>query len=201
MLHQVSAVLLAAGLARRMGQLKQLLPLGSLTAIEHCINSVLSGGVLDVVVVIGPEGAEVSSAIGHLPVTIAENSDSSSDMAASVRVGLNSLKDRLSSVLVFPVDHPLVLSDTIKALLAGHQNNPKAIIIPSHNRRRGHPTLFPREIIQQIFESSSLRDVVRRHETLIDFLEVEDCGVVLDMDTPEQYALVQQEYTNRKEYE
>lgn len=182
-----------------MGQLKQLLPLGSLTAIEHSINSILSGGVSDVVVVIGPEGAEVSSAIGHLPVMIAENSDSNSDMAASVRVGLNSLKDRLSSVLVFPADHPLVLPDTIKELLTGHQNNPKAIIIPSHNRRRGHPTLFPREIIQEIFESSSLRDVVRRHELMIDFLEVEDCGVVLDMDTPEQYALILQEYTRRKE--
>ncbi|MBI5633181.1 MAG: nucleotidyltransferase family protein [Nitrospirae bacterium] len=182
-----------------MGQLKQLLPLGSLTAIEHGINSILSGGVSDVVVVIGPDCVGVSSAIAHLSVTIVENPDSGSDMAASVRVGLNSLKDRLSSVLVLPVDHPLVLPDTIKALLAGHQNNPKAIIIPSHNRRRGHPTLFPREIIQEIFESSSLREVVSRHEALIDFLEVEDCGVVLDMDTPEQYALILQEYTRRKE--
>jgi CTP:molybdopterin cytidylyltransferase MocA len=199
MQHQVSAVLLAAGLARRMGQLKQLLPLGSLTVIEHSLNAILSAGVSDTVVVIGPDGTDVSFAIAHLPVTIALNPDSDSDMAASVRAGLNALNDTASSVLVCPADHPLVLPDTIKAMLVRHLENPKAIIIPSHNRRRGHPTLFPREIIQEIFESSSLRDIVSRHEALLDFLEVEDRGVVLDMDTPEDYALLLQEYAGRKE--
>jgi molybdenum cofactor cytidylyltransferase len=182
-----------------MGQLKQLLPLGSLTVIEQCLNTILSAGVPDVVVVIGPHGADVSATIAHLPVTLAVNQDRGSDMAASVRAGLNALKDTGSSVLVCLTDHPLVQPDTIKALLARHQENPAAIIIPSYNRRRGHPTLFPGEIIQEIFESSSLRDIVSRHETLIDFLVVDDWGVVLDMDTPEDYALILQEYAGRKE--
>ncbi len=183
-----------------MGQQKQLLPLGKFTAIEHGLNAILSAGVSDIVVVIGPHGADVSATIAHLPVALAMNPDSNSDMAVSVRVGLNALKDRLSSVLVCPVDHPLVLPHTIKAILARHDENPEAIIIPSFNRRRGHPTLFPRDIIQEIFESSSLRDIVSSHEALIDFLSVEDRGVVLDMDTPEDYALILQEYAGRKEY-
>ncbi|MBI5075842.1 MAG: nucleotidyltransferase family protein [Nitrospirae bacterium] len=184
-----------------MEQLKQLLPLGSLTAIEHCINTILSAGVTDIVVVTGRHGDEVSAAIGYLPVTLARNPDTGSDMAASVRVGLNALKDRASSVLVFPVDHPLVLPDTIKALLARHQKNLEAIIIPSYNRRRGHPTLFPHVIIQEIFEKRNLRDIVSSHDSLIDYLSVEDRGVVLDMDTPEDYDLILWEYALRKEHE
>ncbi|MBI5847270.1 MAG: nucleotidyltransferase family protein [Nitrospirae bacterium] len=182
-----------------MGQLKQLLPLGSLTAIEHCINAVISAGVTDIVVVIGPHGEEISAAIGHKPVMLAANPDRGSDMAASVRVGLNCLKDHLSSVLVFPVDHPLVRPDTIKTLLAGHQKNPKAILIPSHARRRGHPTLFPRKVIQEIFECSSLRKIIGRNESVIEYLDVQDRGVMLDMDTPEDYALILQEYASQKE--
>jgi len=182
-----------------MGQLKQLLPLGGLTVIEHGINAILSGGVRDVVVVIGSDGDDISAAIAHLPVTIAINPDSSSDMATSVRVGLNALKDRASAVLVCPADHPLVLPDTVRALIARHQEEPGTIIIPSYDSRRGHPTLFPREIIQEIFESSSLRDIINRHEALIGYLAVEDRGVLLDMDTPEQYALILQEYAQRKE--
>ena len=182
-----------------MGQLKQLLPLGSRTVIEHSVQALLSAEVPDIVVVIGPQGADVSSAIEYLSVAVAVNPDSSSDMAASVRVGLNALKDHTSSVLVCPVDHPLVLPETIKRLLSLQQKNPDAIIIPSHNRRRGHPTLFPRNIILEIFESSSLRDIVSRNEPLIEYLDVQDPGVVLDMDTPEDYALILQEYAGRKE--
>ncbi len=182
-----------------MGQQKQLLPLGSRTIIEHCTHTLLTAGITDIVIVINPQGADVSSAIEHLPVTIAINPDSSSDMAGSVRIGLHRLNDRTSSVLVCPVDHPLVLPETINALLSQHQEYPGAIFIPSYDRRRGHPTLFPREIIQEIFESSSLREIVGRHEPLIKYLDVQDRGVVLDMDTPEDYALILQEYYARKE--
>lgn len=150
-------------------------------------------------VVVGPQGAAVSAAIEHMPVAVAINPDSSSDMAASVRVGLNALKDRNSPVLVCPADHPLILPETIKALLFRHQEDPASIIIPSHDRRRGHPTLFPREIIQEIFARSSLREIVGCNEAFIEYLNVQDRGVVLDMDTPEDYALILQEYAAQKE--
>ena len=198
MQHQVSAVLLAAGLARRMGQLKQLLPLGSLTVIEHSLNAILSAGVSDTVVVIGPDGADVSSAIGHLPVTIALNTNSGSDMAASVRIGLNGLNDTASSVLVCPADHPLVLPDTIKALIVRHNENREAVIIPSHDRRRGHPTLFPRQVIQEIFERSSLRDVITAHVGMIVYENTEDEGVLLDMDTPQDYERILRKFSNNE---
>lgn len=181
-----------------MGQLKQLLPLGSLTVIEHCANTILSAGVSDVVVVINQNGADITSAIRHLPVALAMNPDRDSDMAASVRAGLNALKDRASSVLIYPVDHPLVLPSTISALLARHQARPGAIIIPSHNRRRGHPTLFPRTIIQEIFESSSLRDVIATHDGMIVYENTEDEGVLLDMDLPAEYEMILRKFEERR---
>ena len=184
-----------------MGQQKQLLPLGSLTIIEHCANTILSAGVSDIIVVIGPHGADVSSAIDHLPVVMAVNPDNGSDMAASVRVGLNALKDSSSAVLVCPVDHPLVLPDTIKALLVRHQENPESIIIPSHNRRRGHPTLFPRRIIREIFQSSSLRDIIAAHVLMLVYENTEDEGVLLDMDTPQDYERILRKFGNRDQKE
>jgi molybdenum cofactor cytidylyltransferase len=195
MQHQVSAVLLAAGSARRMGQLKQLLPLGSLTVIEHCANTIFSAGISDVVLVIGPDGEAVSSAVEHLPVRVAMNHDHGSDMAASVRVGLHALKDSASAVMICLADHPLVQSETMKLLLVRHQANPASIIIPSHNRRRGHPTLFPRKIIQEIFESSSLRDVIGAHVRMTVYLNTEDEGVLLDMDTPQDYERILRKLT------
>jgi len=182
-----------------MGQQKQLLPLGSRTIIEHCVQTMLTAGLSDIAVVINPQGAKVFSAIEHLPVAAAINPDSNSDMAASVRIGLNALKEQTSAVLVCPGDHPLVLPETMQALLSRHQKYPEAILIPSHNRRRGHPTLFPRGIIQEIYTSRSLRDIVSNNETCVQYLDVQDRGVLLDMDTPEDYALILQEYAAQKE--
>ena len=181
-----------------MGQLKQLLPLGSLTAIEHCANTVLSSGITDVVLVISSDGAAVSSAIEPLPIRVAVNPDNGSDMAASVRVGLNALEDSASAVMICLADHPLVLQETINAMLATHQKNPEAVIIPSHNGRRGHPTLFPRKIIQEIFERSSLRDIIAAHVGMIVYENTEDDGVLLDMDTPEDYERVVKELAERE---
>ena len=182
-----------------MGKQKQLLPLGSLTAIEHCLNALIVAGVSDIVVVIGQHGEEVSAVIGHLPVTLAKNPDIGSDMAASVRVGLNALKDTESSVLVLPADHPLVMPDTVRALLARHQSNSEAIIIPSYNRRRGHPTLFPRKIIQEIFERRSLRDLIAVHDGKIVYENTEDEGVLLDMDTPQDYERILDKFSKNEQ--
>ncbi len=184
-----------------MGRLKQLLPLGRHTVIEHTLNTILSAEVTDIVVVIGHDGGDLSSAINHMPVTIALNSDSGSDMAASVRVGLNELKYPESSVLVCPADYPLVLPDTIKALIARHDENSEAIIIPSHNRRRGHPTLFPRKIIQEIFERSSLRDIITSHAGKVVYENTSDEGVLLDMDTPEDYERILEKFSNSNQKE
>jgi molybdenum cofactor cytidylyltransferase len=184
-----------------MGQQKQLLSLGSLTVIEHCINAILSAGVSDVVVVIGSHGTDVSSAIAHLPVTLAVNPDIGSDMAASVRVGLNVLKDSSSSVMVCLADHPLVRSETLKSLVARHQANPASIIIPSCNRQRGHPTLFPRKIIQEIFKRNSLREIIAVHAGMIVYENTEDEGVLLDMDTPQDYERILRKFSNKEQKE
>ncbi|GAI05508.1 unnamed protein product, partial [marine sediment metagenome] len=42
---KVSAILLAAGESKRMGKLKQLMPLGNTTIVEQTIDNLLSSGV------------------------------------------------------------------------------------------------------------------------------------------------------------
>ena len=84
-------------------------------------------------------------------------------------------------------------------MLATHQKNPEAVIIPSHNGRRGHPTLFPRKIIQEIFERSSLRDIIAAHAGMIVYENTEDDGVLLDMDTPEDYERILDKFSNNEQ--
>jgi CTP:molybdopterin cytidylyltransferase MocA len=75
-------------------------------------------------------------------------------------------------------------------MISAHIQKPDAIIIPAYRGRKGHPTLFPRSVLEDLGKVATLRDVIGRHHAKIFLLEVEDEGVVLDMDTPEDYLRV-----------
>src|ERR1041385_2262272 len=86
--NQGSAILLAAGQSRRMGALKPLLPFGKTTVIESCISYLTTGGVESVVVVVGYRAGEIREQLSNYSVTFAVNPDTTSEMAASIAVGV-----------------------------------------------------------------------------------------------------------------
>jgi molybdenum cofactor cytidylyltransferase len=76
-------------------------------------------------------------------------------------------------------------------LLREHEALPERIIIPLYEGRRGHPCVFPRVLIEEVYSGTTLREVIRQHAHRIRLVTVADEGVVLDMDTPEEYEAVQ----------
>jgi len=173
-----------------MGRPKQLLPLGDGTVIEHCISTIIAAGVRDIVVVLGPDAGDISITIHHLPVRTVLNVQQESEMAESVRTGLEAVSADATGILICLADHPLVLPATMKELIALHEKNPDSIIIPSFRRRRGHPTLLPLRIIRDIHAQSTMRNVISDNEKDIMYLNVDDEGVLLDMDDPEDYDMI-----------
>jgi CTP:molybdopterin cytidylyltransferase MocA len=187
---QVSAILLAAGSSRRMGQLKQLLPLHDKPIIRHCLDNLITAGIENIVAVLGYCGDEVLAVIQEMPVHIVLNENQESEMAESVRIGLRAIAEKSSGVLVCLSDHPLVSVDTLKSLMQCFVETPDKIIIPLYKGKRGHPTLFPRNVIEEIFEAGTLRDIIDKNRSRLKFLNVQDEGIILDMDTKEDYDKV-----------
>jgi molybdenum cofactor cytidylyltransferase len=95
-----------------------------------------------------------------------------------------------TGVLIYPSDHPLVSPATITACIAIQHTHRNAIIIPSYQGRRGHPTLFPRPVIEELYFAATLRDVIAANAGLVRLAEVDDDGVVLDLDTPDDYERI-----------
>jgi molybdenum cofactor cytidylyltransferase len=186
----VAAILLAAGKSRRMGSCKQLLPLGEKTVIARCLDTLLAGGVTGIVVVVAEAGNEVAAAVQDYPARIVVNPEGAGDMASSVRTGRAALATEASGVIVALCDYPLVLSATISRLLSTHRESPDDIIIPCHREEHGHPLLFPRTILEELADHLILRDLVRREPARIRCLAVDDPGVLLDMDTPDDYRRI-----------
>ena len=187
----VAAIVAAAGLSRRMGCCKQLLDLGGKTVLARCIETLNGGGISDIVVVVGSNGGLVAAEARRFPVRVVVNENPDGDMASSVRVGRRFLSDRVSGVVVALCDYPLVTPATVARLVSRHEEVPGTILIPGHGGRRGHPTLFPAVVLHELETGGTLRDMVRRDPGRVQQLEVDDPGILLDMDTPEDYALLQ----------
>jgi CTP:molybdopterin cytidylyltransferase MocA len=173
-----------------MGACKQLLPLEGTTVIGRCLETLLAGGVGEVVVVVGPGGGEVAREVRGYPVSVVCATDPEGDMAASVRTGRDTLSPETTGVLIALCDHPLVAPETVALLIARHHREPDRIIIPEHDGGKGHPTLFPRRVLDELEGTLTLRDLVRRDPGRVLLMEVPDRGVLLDMDTPEEYRRI-----------
>jgi molybdenum cofactor cytidylyltransferase len=188
MAGRVAAILLAAGASRRMGTCKQLLLLEGKTVLARCLETLLRGGIDEVVVVVSPSGDEVMKAALNYPVRVVRNTQPDGDMAASIGTGRDALSTEVTGVVIALCDYPLVRAETIARLAEAHRQEPGNIIVPCHDGHRGHPPLLPRTLLGHL--ETTLRDLLRDNKELIHHLELPDDGVLIDMDTPEDYRRI-----------
>jgi len=170
-----------------MGHFKLLLPLGDRPVITHCIEAFLQSGIRDIIIVTGRDGHAIQQALQDLPVTIIQNPVPDSDMAGSVRAGF--MEAIGEGIFILPADFPLVSPETIAGMICMFGEGQR-IIIPRWRGKNGHPVLFPRSRLFSIFGVPTLRDVIALHKDDVQYIDVADEGVVLDMDTPEDYREV-----------
>jgi molybdenum cofactor cytidylyltransferase len=175
-----------------MGQSKQLLPLDGKPFITHCIDNIRDAGIADIVAVLSRDNPKLSDLLKGLLAKKAFNNEPGSDMAASVRAGLGAVGDSSSGVLICLCDHPLVSASTIKAIAARHDGAPDRIIIPIFNDIKGHPALFPRSLVNEVYSGMNLRQIINENQEKVEFLSVDDEGVITDIDTKEDYARAQE---------
>ncbi len=185
----LAALILAAGYSSRMGHFKPLLPLGGKTAVEWIVATFRSAGIAGISAVTGHEAAQLEPILDGIGITAVRNPGYARGMYSSVQAGLASLPAEVEACFLLPVDIPLVRPATIEALAARYASNPAAVIAPSFRGRRGHPPLIARRLFAEIMAGDGeggLRALLQRHEA--DEVAVADEGILLDMDTPEDYA-------------
>lgn len=183
----LEAILLAAGESRRMGYPKPLLKIGNETFVAHLATAMLTAA-SRLVVVVGAHADRVRRAIPNDPrIAIADNPDYLRGQLSSIKAGIHALSPDCAATLVHLCDHPTVKPETFAAVVGEYRAAAKLIVVARHRGRRGHPVLFDRSVFAELLaapEDQGARVVVNADPQRVSYVDVDDPGVVLDLDTP-----------------
>lgn len=187
---RVAGVVPCAGASTRMGTSKALLDAGGRSFLAAVVGSLFGGGCDPVVVVVGPGQEDERRRATAAGALVLDNPDPGEGPITSLRLALAALGEQVDGVAFCPVDHPMVRPETVAELLDAFTGGGAPVVLPVHQDRGGHPTLFRHTIFAELADPAlegGARTVVRRHLQQAIQLQVDDAGVVTDIDTPEAY--------------
>jgi len=172
-----------------MGRCKVLLPTGGVPLVRIVATTLLDAGLSPVLAVLGFRAPEVAAALAGLPVVCITNPRFAQGMGTSLAAGIAALPSSTTSAVIALGDMPGVLPETIRALLLARGS--RDIAVPSYGGRRGHPVVFEmqryRAWLEHLDGDRGARAVLASHPEDVVEVPVEDPGVVLDLDTKEEY--------------
>jgi len=186
----IAALILCAGRSLRMGDFKPLLPLGPDSFIERTIRLYRGVDIGDILVVVGHEAGRVIPVLDGLGVNWVKNTHYDQGMFSSIQTGVRGLWGQCRAFFLHPADIPFVHPETIKSLIAAFQTGDVDVCRPAYRGKLGHPPLISLSLSGAIGEfdgTGGLRALLARHADKSRNIQCDDPGILLDMDTPEDY--------------
>ncbi|MFM2043269.1 MAG: hypothetical protein RLY86_1845 [Pseudomonadota bacterium] len=193
---RIAALVLAAGLSRRMGRNKLLEHLDGRPLVAHAVAAARSSRAVSVTLVTGHQETAVESALAaaglDTGIAIVHAADHARGLSASLKAGLKSLPPEVDGVVVLLGDMPLVTAGHIDSLIAAFDPAAgRGICVPTNQGRRGNPVLWDRRHIPAMLALSGdagARSLLSALVAEVGEVAVADDGVLRDVDTPDDLA-------------
>lgn len=190
----IAGIILAAGASSRMGSPKALLQYRGETFIERLVR-VMSCVCDPVIVVLGYHADAIRPMIGHVATTVINPAPERGQLS-SLQTGLAALPKDAEGFLFIPVDSPAVEIETVERVAADFRRRDPAtlLVIPrtsiDKGVKRGHPVFGTRVIAEEILAlppTAKASDVIHGHIPQTVYVDVDDAGILTDIDDPEAY--------------
>ncbi len=192
---EIAAVVLAAGLSRRMGSQDKLLTnIGSRTILQWTVKHVLESCFEEVYVVAGAKVDAYTELLKADDVTVLHNRDYEEGMASSIRAGVAALGRHVSGAMILLADQPLLAPATINRFLQTFLSKKVRIVAASSGGRISGPAIFCKSLFSDLLQlrgDIGARQLFSKYQNEIQVVEL--CPEeALDIDAPEDIRLVRQ---------
>ena len=186
----IAAVVLAAGSSSRMGKPKQTLQLEGWSMLERVLQTLSRTKVDRVVVVLGAHSSAVRGGVKFGREKVVLNPRFKEGMSGSLRLGLAEVEETDAAIIVLG-DQPFVSPGTIDRIIDAYVSSKSPVVVPVYRGRRGNPVLFDRSLFPQIRRirgDVGAKSVVAGNEDKLLQVDVNDEGILVDIDTPSDYS-------------
>jgi len=198
----LSAIVLAAGLSRRMGpRNKLLLPVDGVPLVRRSVTVVLGHPFVEVVVVTGHEAPLIEAALGGLTVRVVHNPRYEEGQMTSVRAGLEALSARgardvgdasARGVMVCLADQPALTTEDLGTVADAFLARVACpVLVPTFGGARGNPIVLGWPSLESILSRGAnfgCRQFVAKNADVVTTFEMPNDHVLTDVDRPEDYA-------------
>ena len=187
----ISAVVLAAGRAQRLGEEKLLLPLRGKPVLQWVLESALASD-LDEIVCVTRELASVRRQLNLSDERLFWLTNYAADRGQSTSVisGLWATNPKSDGVMFLVGDQPLIRKELINSLIEKFRTGWAWIVAPSFNREPRNPVLFRRNLLPELLQLSGDRGgrvLIEKHRNKTALVEWKDETPFLDIDVHEDY--------------
>lgn len=183
----ISAVILAAGMARRMGRQKLLLKMGTKTIIEHVVENALRSKIKENIVVLPKDDQDITRLLCNYPVKIIYNTKYQDGQGTSVACGAHAVDASSQGIMYLLGDQPLIGPNIINILTDKFHDISPLIIRPQGT---GNPTIFNIKLLGELKELSGDvggRQLIERYRSMVVYVPMNLGNLSMDVDTKEDY--------------
>lgn len=187
----ISGIILAAGLSKRMGVDKLLLPIGGVPLIERVIAAAFKSKLGEIIIVCSSD--KVASIGRKYRAKIVNNIAPILGQSYSVRLGVENSRKSADGFMFLVGDQPLITESIINVLIESFIPSSCNAVVPLYNGTRGNPVIFASSLRAKLMELSGDmggRILLEELGDSIITVNFEDEKPGFDIDTREEYERV-----------
>jgi molybdenum cofactor cytidylyltransferase len=191
----VTAAVLAAGKSSRMGRSKPLLPIGGIPMVEVTLRKLLVFPFRRIVCVTGHmhEALREMIEIEDSRLEWVYNPDYADGLSTSLRLAADCSLDPVHGLMIFLADQPFIRPETIGEVIskarAAEALGGKCVVQPVYRGQKGHPVYFSGPMLDLFSELQGdvgAKTIIAQADRHL-LVPVEDEGVIVDLDTIDEY--------------
>ncbi|MBY8861137.1 nucleotidyltransferase family protein [Nocardia sp. CA2R105] len=184
----VTGVVLAAGVSRRLGTPKQLLPYRNTTVLGATLEAVRTCAFDQIIVTLGGAAAAVRQRVDLAGLEVAFAEDFGSGCSSSLRSALRAVDPRAAGIVLMLGDQPGLSAATVDRLIA--EGTSTAITVCRYRDGVGHPFWLGRSVfgeLARLHGDKGVWKIIESGRVAVARVDV-DAPVPVDVDTWDDYV-------------